>query len=137
MYAHSENDIEFTLNGNKYDLEKGEQFKNGKEITKEEYIKAFKEAELNDTKVSELYKSLLKELETGRGKELWLFGLFTLVRVLFIDYPPINCLPLPAFFQFLAHGRKTTLSGPTPSGNSFNYCISFIRFIPIYSNRYR
>lgn len=48
----------------------GKFFVNNKEITKDEFFDLHKKLENNNFKISQLYQNLLKELETGRGKEV-------------------------------------------------------------------
>lgn len=68
------NDVDsfFTLNGSEYVFEKNtnEYFKDGKEISKQEFDNAVKKVEQLNNQSSQLYQNLLKELEYGRGKEV-------------------------------------------------------------------
>ena len=66
-------DTFFNLHGSEFDYEKrtNEYFKDGKEITKEEFEKAVEEVNNLNQQTSQLYQNLLKELETGKGKEVF------------------------------------------------------------------
>lgn len=66
-------DTFFNLDGSEFVYEKrtNEYFKDGKDITKEEFEKAVEKVNNLNQQTSQLYQNLLKELEYGKGKEVF------------------------------------------------------------------